>query len=252
MQGIGWRIASTGLGVAAAGLGMWGAYSYGLKLEGGVSYLTIAAPVIALAAALIPPLAEASWRGGRYVKALLWWLVLIPAALTVFFGTAERVHIAKAGAGAERQALRNVADRAKAGLEEAKREASKAQAEALRAEPKRHCNQDCREAKLARDAANTKLATAQQALLVAETKATTEASMSAPEWLMPASLDFIAFMAIWSGLAGPRAKPVKAKRKAIAKAKPKAAAKGKPKLRIVPPTDLETLWKLKVSGQSVN
>jgi hypothetical protein len=108
MQGHhGWRCASIGLGAVAAALGCWGAYQFGCKLEGGASYLSIAAPVIALAAALIPPLAENAWRQGQRAKALFWWAVLIPAAATVFFSPAERVHLAKAGAQAERQALRN-------------------------------------------------------------------------------------------------------------------------------------------------
>jgi hypothetical protein len=96
MQGHhGWRCASIGLGVVAAALGCWGAYEFGCKLEGGASYLSIAAPVIALAAALIPPLAENAWRQRQYAKSLFWCAVLFPAAATVFFGAAERVHLAK-------------------------------------------------------------------------------------------------------------------------------------------------------------
>ena len=108
MQGFVWRLASIVLGIVTALLGMYGAYQFGLKLEGGVSYLTIAAPVIAGAAAIIPPLAEQAWRSRQYVKSLMWWAVLMPAAATVFFGAAERVHVAKAGAEAERSALRKV------------------------------------------------------------------------------------------------------------------------------------------------
>ena len=250
MQALGWRIASIALGVAAASLGCWGAYQYGLKLDGTVGYLTIAAPVVALAAALIPPLAEHAWRSGARVKALLWWMVLIPAALTVFFGTAERVHVAKASALAERQAQRNVADRAKQGLSEAKAEAQKAEAQALKAEAKKTCNTGCREAKLARDAANTRLEQAQAQLAHSEAHALAE-GMAAPDWLLPSALDVIAFMAIWTGLTGPKpkAKP-KAKRKVKAKAKAKAPAKRKPKLKIVTPTDAEHLWALK-SGHTV-
>jgi|GraSoi_2013_40cm_1033754.scaffolds.fasta_scaffold330488_1 hypothetical protein len=39
MQGYVWRFASTILGIATALLGMYGAYKFGLKLEGGVLYL---------------------------------------------------------------------------------------------------------------------------------------------------------------------------------------------------------------------
>ncbi len=64
-------MASIVLGVGAAGLGCYGAYTYALKLEGGVSYLTYAAPLIAAAAALIPPIAEAVWRNGEWFKAVV-------------------------------------------------------------------------------------------------------------------------------------------------------------------------------------
>ena len=67
-----------------------------------MSYLVLAAPVVALTAVLIPPIAEATWRAGGYAKALLWWAVLVPAGAVVFFSAAERVHDAKAGAEAER------------------------------------------------------------------------------------------------------------------------------------------------------
>src|SRR5258708_1124609 len=214
MQTCVWRLASIVLGIVTALLGMYGAYQFGLKLEGKVSYLTIAAPVIAGAAAIIPPLAEHAWRSRQYAKSLIWWAVLVPAAATVFFGAAERVHVAKAGAEAERSALSKDAARATDDLAEAKEQALKAEAHALKAEARKVCNASCREAKLARDEANAKLDQAKHALLIAETKETTEASLKAPEWLLPAALDLIAFMAIWTGLTGPKAEAVTAKRKA--------------------------------------
>ena len=73
------RVASTLLGLTCAGLGSYGAFEFAYKLEGTMSYLVIAAPVVAVTAALIPPIAEATWRAGGYVKALLWWAVLVPA-----------------------------------------------------------------------------------------------------------------------------------------------------------------------------
>ena len=73
------RVASMALGSTCSALGCYGAFEFAYRLEGSVSYLVIAAPVVALAAALIPPLAEATWRSGAYLKSLLWWLVLVPA-----------------------------------------------------------------------------------------------------------------------------------------------------------------------------
>ena len=71
---------------------------------------------------------------------------------------------------------------------------------------------------------NAKLDQAKHALLIAETKATSESALKAPEWLLPAALDLIAFMAIWTGLTGPKAEPTKAKRK-TRKRKPRAKPK---------------------------
>jgi len=81
---------------------MYGAFEFAMKLEGdAVTYITLAAPVIAGAAASIPVLAEATWRERAYLKALLWWAALVPAGAVVCFSAAERVHVAKAGAQAE-------------------------------------------------------------------------------------------------------------------------------------------------------
>jgi hypothetical protein len=67
------RLGALALGVSCAGLGAFGAYEFALRLEGGVSYLVLAAPLIAVTAALIPPIAEETWRSGHPLKALLWW-----------------------------------------------------------------------------------------------------------------------------------------------------------------------------------
>jgi hypothetical protein len=231
-----WRLASIILGIVTAFLGMYGAYAFGLKLEGGVSYLTVAAPVIAGAAALIPPLAEHAWRQRQYAKSLLWWAILIPAATTVFFGAAERVHVAKAGAEAGRSALRKAVVRAVQELSEAKQEAAKVEAEARRAEARKTCGTFCREAKQARDEAHVRLERAEAALFTAEAKATTESALVAPTWLLPAALDLVAFMAIWTGLTGPKSQP---EPKARRRRKIKARAKTTKPQQLRRPTDLD-------------
>jgi hypothetical protein len=121
------RLGALALSVSCAGLGAFGAYEFAHTLEGEVTYLVLAAPLIAVTAALIPPFAETSWRGGRPLKALLWWAASVPAGAVVFFASSERVHVAKAGAQAERVALRNAASRAQAAL---RSDASLAQAKA--------------------------------------------------------------------------------------------------------------------------
>jgi hypothetical protein len=62
-------------------------------------------------------------------------------------------------------------------------------------------------------------------MLNAERKATTEAPLQAPVWLLPAALDLLAFMAIWTGLAGwgKREAPIKP-----AHQKPKRQRSNKP------------------------
>jgi hypothetical protein len=205
------RKASIFLGVTAAAIGCYGAFTFAEKLEGGVSYLAIAAPVVAAAAALIPPLAEADIRRGHWLKAVVWLMALIPAAATVFFASAERVHVAKAGAAAERSAAHSTVVRLKSDLEEAKAEAKAAREKAGKSK---------REAVLqAADRANGRVEAQEKALALAEGRATSESSLQSPTWLLPVSLDLIAFIAIWSGLSG--AKPVPPKPKAKRKRAPR-------------------------------
>jgi len=116
------RLGALALGLTCAALGCYGAFEFAYRLEGGLTYLVLAAPVIAATAALIPPIAEATWRSGQIPKALLWWAVLLPAGAVVFFSSAERVHGATAGAEAERGALRGAASRAEATLTRAEAE----------------------------------------------------------------------------------------------------------------------------------
>src|SRR5258705_7562707 len=105
-------------GIAAAAIGCYGAWEQADHLSEG--YLVIAAPVVAGASALIPYFSERAWQAGHRFKAIVFAFVLIPAAATVFFAAAERVHSAKAGAEAERAALRQAIGRASQALQEAK------------------------------------------------------------------------------------------------------------------------------------
>jgi len=202
------RAAATVIGLTCAGLGCYGAFEFAHKLEGTITYLVIASPVVALTAALIPPLAEATWRAGGWLKAVLWWTALVPAAAVVFFSAAERVHVAKAGAQAERSALRSAAARAQATLTKAEVELAKARANANKARGQKKCGPDCRTKLAAETAANADVEAARREVLSSESKATTVSPLQAPTWLLPAALDLIAFMAIWTGLS----RPVKGRR----------------------------------------
>ena len=201
------RLGSLALGLICAGLGCYGAWEFALKLEGGVSYLALAAPVIAAAAAMIPPIAEVTWRSGYYLKALLWWAVLVPAGAVVFFASSERVHVAKAGAQAERVALRSAASRAQAALTKADAELVSARAAANQARGLKKCGTDCRSRLAAETTAQAAVDRARGELLEAEKQARTDSPLQAPMWLLPAALDVVAFLAIWTGLSPARSRP---------------------------------------------
>jgi hypothetical protein len=218
------RLGALALGVSCAGLGAFGAYEFTRRLEGEVTYLVLAAPLIAVTAAFIPPLAEATWRGGHPLKATLWWLVLVPAGAGVFFSAAERVHVAKAGAKAERDAFRGAVSRAQAALTRAQADLAKARAEANVARGQKQCGPACRTKLAAETAAHADVEAARRDLFLAEKTATADSPLQAPTWLLPAALDLVAFMAIWTGLSGHRSKPalrpVKGKRRAVKRKPP--------------------------------
>ena len=123
------RLGALALGVSCAGLGAFGAYEFTHRLEGEVTYLVLAAPLIAVdgrahsahrrgdlagrAPSQGPPLVGRTGPGRRRG-----FLLALPSASTT----------AKAGAQAERDALRGAMSRAEAAL-------TKAEAELARREP---------------------------------------------------------------------------------------------------------------------
>ena len=224
------RLGALALGLICAGLGCYGAWEFALKLEAGtVTYLVLAAPVIAAAAAIIPPVAEPTWRGRHYLKALLWWGVLVPAGAVVFFSAAERVHVAKAGARAERSAFQGAATRAQAALTKAEGHLDKAQADANRARGQKQCGPDCR-TKLATEAqAKAGVDEAKQALLKSESVATSDSPIHAPVSLLPAALDLVAFMAMWTALSGGHSEPAPKPVRTVAKGSKRKAKRSQTK-----------------------
>jgi isoleucyl-tRNA synthetase len=218
------KLSTLTLGVLAAALGCYGAFEQAMKTEGCISYLVLAAPVVAAAAAVVPYFAEAAWQRKHRLKAIVWTLVLIPCAATVFFAAAERVHNAKAGAEAERAAARAAAVRAEDALTDARAKASKAEADAKAMRKQKACKADC----LARwdneaSAARTRVTEAEAHVAKLDAKAVTESPFKAPVWLLPASLDLLAFVAIWTGLA--LTKPVEVKKTTPRRRRRKAAPK---------------------------
>jgi hypothetical protein len=229
-----WRRFVLILGLIAAGLSCYGNWEYAFNLEGRISYLVLAAPLVAVSAAIIPPYVEWTWANGQYVKSVLWFLALGPAAATVFFSSAEMVHNAKAHAEAGRVAMHNAAERAKTELTEAKAEHAEATKAWNSLKEAKQQGPKYRTAKATYETASQRLEEAEKGLILAESKSTADAPIKGPVWLLPAALDILAFMAIWTGLSvpRPRAPPVKVKRKAR-KARPKKTTTSKPTLEVV-------------------
>jgi hypothetical protein len=244
------RLGAFVLGLICSGLGCYGAWEFALKLEGTVTYLVLASPVIAAAAALIPSFAEHAWLRGSYLKSLLWWLVLVPAGAVVFFSSAERVHVAKAGAQAERDALRGVATRAQAALTRAEGQLDKAKAAANKARGRKQCGPDCRTKLAAEALTQVDVDAARQALFKAESAATADSPITAPVWLLPAALDLVAFMAMWSDFSGGR-KPAPARRATQGKRRRKRSQPRAPKW-MSPRQQAEALFQRKANDNVVS
>ena len=163
------RLGALALGMVCSCLGMYGAFEFALKLEGNaVTYIVLAAPVIAGAAAIIPVFAEATWRERAYLKALLWWAALVPAGAVVFFSAAERVHVAKAGAQAERSRSSECRVSCPGCTHQGRSDLAQARADANKARAQKQCGPDCRSKLAAEAAAQADVDAARRELLAAE------------------------------------------------------------------------------------
>ena len=199
-----WRPVIFMIGLGAGLLGCFGAYEYALKLEGGqLTYLVVAAPLVAMMATLIPPLAEHCWKNGEHLKSMIWWASLLPVAALIFLSAAERVHMAKANQTAEITAKNFAAVRAREVYKEAKDALTLAEADEAKAKATKNCNTQCRTRFEQANMARSKFAEAEINLAKVESVAVIESFWKPPVWLLPASLDIIAFLGIWTGLAGP-------------------------------------------------
>jgi hypothetical protein len=184
---------------AAAGVGCFAAYEAAAKADGG--YLMVAAPVVALAAALIPAYFDRALRDRQWLRGIVLFIVWVPCALTVFYTAAERVHLAKASGEAQRAALHQVVERAKAELAEANqaKAAATTAANRIRGLDGKACRVTCLSIKATEVAAISRAANAETALAAAEARAVTEASIKQPEWLQPLALDLAGIMLIGAG-----------------------------------------------------
>lgn len=230
------RAAAALIGLAAAALNGFGAWEAQFAREGGWNYLTLAAPFVVAAAAVIPIIAERLWEE-HPAKSVFMWCALIPVAVLAFYAARERVHGLQAATLAERASLASAVTLAKDTLSDAREALTKARADEADALKMKACREDCRE----KWAANTESARQRVALAIAdvtaaEAKTIPDAPEGAPTWLLPLCLDLLNFGGLWVGLA-PRRKPgepspAPARRKATRrpKAAPPAAPARKPRV----------------------
>ena len=131
------------IGLVAASLTGFGAWEAQYAQEGGVNYLTLAAPFVVAAAAVIPPIAERLWADHK-AKSVFLWLTLVPVAVLAFYAATERVHGIKATGLAERAALATAATLAHDSLSAARASLEKVESDAAEALKLRACKEECR------------------------------------------------------------------------------------------------------------
>lgn len=240
-----WRPVIFLIGLGAGLLGCFGAYEYALKLEGGqMTYLVVAAPLVAMMATLIPPLAEHCWKNAEHFKSIIWWTSLIPVAALIFLSAAERVYMAKANQTAEIAAKNFAAVRARTVYAEVKDALAIAEADEAKAKATKNCNTQCRTRLEVASMTRAKFAEAEANLAKVESTAIIDSYWKPPVWLLPASLDIIAFLGIWTGLSGPwvvRMSRFKFRRRSYENLyrikQPQVGKSGKPILRFNPFTN---------------
>ena len=203
-----WRPIAFMMGVSAGSVGCWGAYEWALKLEHGtISYLVVAAPLIAIGGTIIPPLAEHLWKKGEIMKSTMWWLAMAPVLAVLFFSAAERVHQIKAVDSAEIIARQKAANRAELDLINAQAKLAIVEVSEIRAKAivnaGKICNMTCSQDLLAAEATRAEVVNLQEKLEKKQGLATTESELKAPDWLIPVGMDIIAFLAVWTSLSAP-------------------------------------------------
>jgi|SRR6185369_5133063 len=204
-SGAGRRV-SLFLGAVLGLIGAVGAYQLQAAISGPYSQLAIAAPAVVITGMFLPHFAGSAWKTKQYFL----WVGLVGAfglcICVAFFGTAERLFIAGASAHAEREAGRSAASRAQADLEKAKADFQTARvaADKVRGLEGKGCNAKCLSIKASETAARNRVKELEGALKTTQGGAVEEADLKAPEWLLPAALDFASIFLVSFGLGGHR------------------------------------------------
>lgn len=197
-----WRPICFIAGVAAGAVAAYGAWEYMLRIEGSVTYLVIAVPIIAFMGLFVPSIAEWHWKREETFKTIFWLGSLVAVLAVVFLNNAERLERSKAAMSAETRALSSQAVRARAELEAAEAALPSAEKGEAAAKAKKTCNDRCREALLLAETARKRVEDARSAVFKAEADDIGGSKWTAPPWLLPLALDLIAFMSIWTALSG--------------------------------------------------
>ncbi len=235
------RILGFLLGATSAAIGGFAAYDYAVKLEGGtVSYLVIAAPVVATSAAILPIIVERAWMSGEYIKGFVTSLLIIPAMATVYLSTVERLETVKSPHYAQSAAAQSAIERASVAVEQARSAYSKA-GEAYAKAGGKNCGETrkCNALKTSLELTETEIAKAEARLNEAQKANSYRAPNAALSWLLPFVIDGLAFVGLWLAFSGPwitRNEPtVTAKRKTAPRPRPTSpkvkAPKSQPMVR---------------------
>jgi hypothetical protein len=223
------------IGFACTALDIWGTAEWTYGLEGRVSYFVVAGPLLAFVAAVSFALGEFYWCRDMKRKGLAWFLMIVPCAAVVYFATAERIHLGKAGAEAERSAYRRQAERALESRDAAKvtfKDAAKAASEARAW--KQQGGPEFRKRITAETDAEAALTKAETALLKAEALAKAESPYKMPLWLLPVALFLVGLVGTWTafGTFAPQGPDIMTQTRTAQRKRRKSKAKAKPSPRL--------------------
>ena len=189
------------LGCGIGGLNAWAAWDFYLKAEGSITYLVIAAPVLALAINIIPPAAKIAWQRDPLMASAM--LLTVPFCAWFLFSTsAERLHQTKATQSAKNTSVVLASTRAEAELNEAKAKYNSLDKEIALAGANVNCQKQikCRATLEQAVSLQDRIAKAEAELKELQSTATSESRWKSPDWLLPALVEFMAFVLTWFGL----------------------------------------------------
>lgn len=196
-----WYPAMFLLGCGIGGLNAWAAWEFYLRVEGSITYLVIAAPVLALAVNIIPPVARVAWSRDPMMAAAM--LLAIPLCAWFLFSTsAERLHQTKAAQSAKNTAVVLASTRAEAELKEAKAKFDSMDKEIALAGANLNCQKQlkCRATLEQAVSLQARIANAEAKLKELQSTASSESRWKAPDWLLPSVIELLAFLFTWFGL----------------------------------------------------